>query len=77
MGAQGPGEDPIKFVQEMIHEAHYELAREVEKLMVDHENKLRGEIKKVLRRYAQGDKLDRTTPLDQKAEYPPDPSSPR
>jgi len=48
----------------MIHDAHYSLTKEVEKLMVEHENKLRLQIKQVLRRHASGVDL-RSTPLEQ------------
>ena len=67
--AAGFGEDPIKLIQTMIHEAHYALTMEVEKLMVDHENKLRLQIKQVLRRHASGVDL-RPSPLDQVRAYP-------
>ena len=63
-GGGSSSEDPIKLIQTMIHEAHYSLTKEVEKLMIDHENKLRLQIKGVLRRHASGIDL-RTTPLEQ------------
>jgi hypothetical protein len=65
-GSNGPvGEDPIKLIQTMIHDAHYSLTKEVEKLMVEHENKLRLQIKQVLRRHASGVVDARSTPLEQ------------
>jgi len=66
----GGGEDPIKLIQAMIHEAHYALTLEVEKLMVDHENKLRLQIKQVLRRHASGIDARGSTPLEQMRAYP-------
>ena len=58
-------------IQSMIHEAHYSLTMEVEKLMVEHENRLRLQIKQVLRRYASGVAIDtRQTPLEQLRENP-------
>ena len=56
----------------MIHEAHYSLTMEVEKLMVDHENKLRLQIKQVLKRHAAGVKQSahHPTPLEQMRAYP-------
>ena len=63
-GGGSSSEDPIKLIQTMIHEAHYSLTKEVEKLMIDHENKLRLQIKGVLRRHASGIDL-RATPLEQ------------
>ena len=71
--AAGFGEDPIKLIQTMIHEAHYALTMEVEKLMVDHENKLRLQVKQVLKRHASGmeESANRATPLDQQRGYPP------
>ena len=69
VAAPGQTEDPIKIIQTMIHEAHYSLTMEVEKLMVDHENKLRLQIKQVLRRHAAGAPLVHT-PLEQMRSYP-------
>ena len=60
----GVGEDPIKLIQALIHEAHYNLVQDVEKLMLDHENKLRGQIKGILKTYTSGADV-RSTPLDQ------------
>jgi hypothetical protein len=48
----------------MIHESHYKLSEEVEQLLVHYENKLRSDIKDVLRRHAAGIDL-RPSPLDQ------------
>ena len=57
--------DPIKIIQTMIHESHYELTRDVERIMLEHESKLRTQIKKVLRQHATGLVDLRTSPLDQ------------
>ena len=50
-------EDPIKMVQIMIHDSHYSLTCELEKLMIEHEHKLRLQIKLVLRAHAGGASL--------------------
>lgn len=65
-----PSEDPIKLIQTMIHESHYELSRDIEKLMIEHENKLRQRIKSVLRQHAAGVVDLRITPLDQQKPLP-------
>ena len=69
-GGNSLGEDPIKLIQTMIHEAHYALTMEVEKLVVDHENKLRLQIKQVLRRHASGVDAHGPTALEQMRAHP-------
>jgi len=63
-------DDPIKKIQEMIHESHYELTRDIERMMVDHENKLRTRIKQVLRQHAASVADLRSSPLDQMRPQP-------
>ena len=65
-----PNEDPIKMIQTMIHESHYELSRALERLMLDHENQLRTRIKAVLRAHAAGVVDLRSSPLDQQKVMP-------
>ena len=61
------GEDPIKLIQTMIHEAHYALTQDIERIMGEHENKLRQQIKSVLRRHAAGIDPNGPSPLDRPA----------
>ena len=61
--------DPIKVIQTIIHESNYQLLAEIDELLERHENKLRVQVKDVLRRYAAG--IDeRPTPLDPKIKVP-------
>lgn len=75
MSGGAKNEDPIKKIQEMIHEAHYELTRDIERMMVDHENQLRTRIKAVLRQHAASVVDLRNTPLDQMRPQPQQDSS--
>jgi len=56
-------EDPIKVIQSLIHESNYKLLEEIDEVLANHEDKLRAQIKDVLRRHAAGIDL-RPTPLD-------------
>jgi len=56
-------EDAIRIIQTLIHESHFALTTDMEVLMARHENKLRMQIKDVLRRHAEGVGLHKT-PLD-------------
>merc|ERR1719453_2018279 len=47
-------EDPIKVIQSIIHESNYLLLAEIDELLERHENKLRVQVKDVLRRHAAG-----------------------
>lgn len=61
--------DPIKIIQTIIHESNYQLLAEIDELLERHENKLRAQVKDVLRRHAAG--IDeRPTPLDPKIIVP-------
>jgi uncharacterized protein YajQ (UPF0234 family) len=72
--SQGTEQDPIKLIQTMIHESHYKLTEEVEDLLMRYENKLRQDIKEVLRRHAAGLDLRVDTPLDQRRVKSPSPT---
>jgi len=56
-------EDAIRVIQTLIHESHFAMTTDMEALMASHENKLRMQIKDVLRRHAEGVGLHKT-PLD-------------
>ena len=75
MSGGSKNEDPIKKIQEMIHESHYELTRDIERMMVDHENALRSRIKAVLRQHAASVVDLRNSPLDQMRPQPQQDSS--
>ena len=59
---------PLKRIEEMINTSHVKLARQVEQLMVDNENELRREIKKVLVEFNPAH--DQPTPLEQQRSAP-------